>query len=576
MAQGLLSDPAMQHSTPLLRLFLLGSAIAFAGCGADESATPPLAPETPSDEGRLLSADGKADGVGDVPALDPLPADADLDRPLQVLFAPDDPVTTLELRLIEEVTSRRASDPEVYKEGANPFTIRYAVYNLRNPLIVKALIEAEAAGVDVQILIEDKQLDPERTWNTADETLIEAGFEFAPSHRDLTPETAVTADLIGIEGSGLMHLKARLYQAGEWRAALSGSMNPGDNAVLNEETLHLIRDPKLIDRYASAYAAVRANQRPDNVWDDAAAANVLFTPAGSGPRAGAKLIEWLKAENEQILLMVFSLRDFEAEGGRLVDVLAAKAAAGVPVWVITDRKQSDGVDADGNRLYWNDRTEDRLRAAGVHVYEATNRASPFTAMHHKVGILGRTHVRVITDASNWTTAGLGSARKRARNHESVLFIDTARLDDGHTGRRYLAQWLTVLQRYAHQSVDDGEPDAETVRKTLLAAADWPTQPVQFTAQVETDWGEQVDVRGDHEALGAWQADGSVALYTDADTYPLWISEPVALPLGAPLAYKLTASLRGAVRWEAGDNRAAIAAPRALQPGPDRVLHADWR
>lgn len=565
----------MLRSTPVFALCLLGSAIALAGCEADAPATLPSAPEAPADEGALLSPAAKADGVDASRALAPLAADADLERPFQVLFAPDDPVTTVELRLIDEVIARRGEDAGEYAEGANPFAIRYAVYNLRNPRIVDALIKAEAAGVDVQILIEDGQLDPERTWNTADEALIEAGFEFAPSHRDLDEASRLTADLIGIQGSGLMHLKTRLYQAGEWRAALSGSMNPGDNAVLNEETLHLIRDPALVDRYTAAYEAVRAGKRIDNAWDDAAAVNVLFTPAGDGPRANSQLIEWLKAEDEQILLMVFSLRDVKADNGSLVDVLTAKAAAGVPVWIITDRKQSDGVDADGNRLYWNDRTEDRLRAAGVHVFEATNRASPFTAMHHKVGILGRSRVRIISDAANWTTAGLGTPSRRARNTESVLFIDSARLDDGHTGRRYLAQWLTVLERYAAQSAEDGEPSAAHVRKSLIALPDWPTQPVRFEAQVETAWGESVEVRGDHAALGAWGED-AVPLYTDAETYPHWISEPVALPLGAAFAFKLTARTGAAVRWEAGDDRSGRAAPTALQPARDRVLRAEWR
>jgi phosphatidylserine/phosphatidylglycerophosphate/cardiolipin synthase-like enzyme len=565
----------MRRRHPIHSLFGLLLTTALAACGTDESATSlPEAPDAPLDEGRLL--DGKADGNGPIKARAPLPEHADFERPLQALFAPDDPVTTLELRLIDTVVSRRAEDAAEYAEGENPFRIRYAVYNLRNPDIVAALISAEQAGVDVQILIEDKQLDPARTWNTADETLIEAGFEFVPSHRDLTPETARTADLIGIEGSGLMHLKARLFKAGDWAAALSGSMNPGDNAVLNEETLHLIRDPALIDRYTAAYEAVRAGKRIDNVWDDAAAVNVLFTPAGEGPRAGARLIEWLQAENEQILLMVFSVRDVAGPTGTLVDVLIQKAQAGVPVYLITDRKQSDGVDADGNPLYRNDRTEDRLRAGGVHVYEATNRASPYTAMHHKVGILGRSAPRIVTDAANWSFSGLGSARRRARNTESVLFIDTAKLDEGLTGRRYLAQWMRVLQRYAHQSTDDGEPSAEAVIAALTDHPDWPTQAVRFDAEVETDWGEQVDVRGDLPALGKWFADGAVALYTDGDAYPWWQSGPVKLPLGTTFEYKLTASLRGAVRWESGENRTGAAIPAPLQPLSARVLRARWR
>jgi hypothetical protein len=134
-------------------------------------------------------------------------------------------------------------------------------------------------------------------------------------------------------------------------------------------------------------------------------------------------------------------------------------------------------------MYWNDSTEDRLRAAGVPVYEATNSASPYTAMHHKVAVLGKSRIRVITDAANWTKAGLGSDSVRAKNVESVLFIDSEQLDNNRTGRRYLAQWLKVLKRYAGQSVVDGEESAGPVIDALMSRADWPTQDVSFSSVV---------------------------------------------------------------------------------------------
>ncbi len=561
---------------PAILLLLVAAAVA--ACEADEPLPEPQGetPEAAVDGPGILSADGKADGFGDVPAIAPLPEGADLEAPLAALFAPDDPVTTLELTLIQRVVKLRAEDEARYDEGLNPFRIRYAVYNLRNPAIVEALADAEDAGVDVQVLIEDKQLDPARTWNFADERLVERGFEFVASHRDLDDAGRRSADLIGIKGSGLMHLKTRLFEAPGFRAGLTGSMNPGDNAVLNEETLHLVRDPKLLDRYGAAYEAILKGNRIDNRFDDSAAVNVLFTPGGSGPRAGAKMLEWVAAEKEQILLMVFSLRDVQHGGRSLVDTLAQKARAGVPVYVITDRKQSDGVDADGNRLYRDDPTEDRLRDAGVQVWEATNRATPFTAMHHKVAVLGRSKVRVITDAANWTFAALGSSNRRARNHESMLFIDSARLDDGVTGRRYMAQWLRVLERYAHQSeAQDGEPGFETVFAKLTTSASWPAQPVRFVAEeAYTEWGESIRVRGDHAALGAWSED--VALDTDGDTYPSWMGE-VSLPLGTRFEFKFVAGHEsGEVRWEDGDNRKGRAAPAALTRDPAVEVGGAWR
>lgn len=561
--------------TPTIVPLLL---LVFSAC-AQESPLP-AAPETADEGGALLT--GKADGA-DLPAYAALPAGADLEAPLEVLFAPDDPVTTIELTLIEEIIARRAADDGVYVEGDNPYRIRYAVYNLRNPDVVARLADAHDAGVDVQVLIEEHQLDPAKTWNTADETLIARGFEFAPSHLGLSADERRTLDLIGIEDSGLMHLKARRFEAPGYEALLSGSMNPGDNAVFNEETLHLIRDPALIARYRQAYDDVLEDRGLTNTWDADAPLNVLFTPVGSGPRASTKVLEWVAAEDEQILLMVFSLRDISAPGvsGSLVEILADKAAAGVPVVVITDRKQSDGVDANGNPMYWNDGTEDRLRTAGVRVYEATNRATEFTAMHHKVAVLGKTDLRVISDAANWTKAGLGSRTKKAKNVESVLFIDSAAHDGGRIGRRYLSQFLRVLERYAWQSAErDGEPPFETVAAALAGAPDWPTQPVWFSARAFTEWGERAAIVGDAEPLGDWaRAHGGVSLDTDGETYPMWFaSAPARLPVGLDFAYKLVIQNDAGevLRWESGDNRAARAAPAVLLSDPVLGLHAQWR
>ncbi|MBX3246450.1 MAG: hypothetical protein KF901_04635 [Myxococcales bacterium] len=555
-----------QHLVRILNGILLALAGLVAGCGALES------PEVLDEAGPvILGADGKADGE-DVPAFGPLPEDADWSPSVQVLFAPDDPTVTLELSEIARVVSARAADPAAYAEGENPYRVRYAVYNLRNPVLVEALADAEDAGVDVQILIDAAQLDPAKDWNTADERLVERGFELVVDHRTLDARTRISADLIGIERSGLMHLKLRLFETPGDATVITGSMNPGDNAVLNEENLQLIRDPRVVARYARVYEAVRDDRPIRNEWDEGAGANVLFTPAASGPRAGAQLLRWIAEEEELILMMVFSLRDVNADGGSLVALLGRKVAAGVPVYVITDRKQSDGVDAFGNRLWNDDPTEDRLRAVGVHVYEATNLATEFTAMHHKTGIFGLSRVRVVTDAANWTFSGLGSRTRVAPNVESQLYLDTAALDGGLTGRRYLAQWLRVLERYAHQSAGDGEPAFEVVRDQLFAMPGWPTQAVAFDTHVQTAFGEQVEVRGGADALGGWGA--GLGLATDGETYPWWRGE-AALRLGERFAWKLVVRGVGGTRWERGDDRVDYASPEALR-GPTRVISARWR
>ena len=542
----------------------------FALVGCAQSSELPDPPGELEEGPPVVSSDGKTDRLGNaIAAYAELRVDQTLDTDFEVLFAPDDPVNTVELALIQQVVDERSQDARDFAEGENPFRIRYAVYNLRNPLIVEALADAEDAGVDVQVLIDADQLDPARTWNVADERLIERGFEFVPDHRDLSGTQFTTADLIGIDGAGLMHLKSRIFESPAQRVVLSGSLNPGDNAVLNEETLHLIRDDRATGQYAAAYEAVLFDEDPANEWDDSAAVNVMFTPTSSD-RAAQRVFDWLSAEDEQILLMVFSLRDITAPGHArsLVELLADKVADGVAVWVITDRKQSDGVDANGDPFARNDDTEDRLRRAGVHVYEATNRANEFTAMHHKAAVLGRSDIRVITDAANWTFSGLGSKTRKARNIESQLFIDSSELDDNRTGRRYLAQWLRVAQRYAHQSAGDGEPDFEVLWETLATVSDWPTEALSFTASpAETAFGQSVFVRGSIDALGMWgDAHQGLELTTDETSYPTWWS-PISptVPVGTSFEWKFTIAVPGdsSVTWEAGENRPGFAQPTVL-------------
>lgn len=557
---------------------LCGMMLWLGACAQDKTPLPEM-PELYEDgPANIFGADGKADDISkSLPAFAALPSWADTTGGFHAMFAPDDPVVTVELALCDEVIKARKADEREYTEGNNPYRIRYAVYNLRNPRLVQKLIDANNSGVDVQILIESKQLDPAKTWNTADEMLQAAGFEFAPDHRDLDEESMQTADLVGIVDSGLMHLKSRIFQTPNSTKVLSGSMNPGDNAVMNEETLHLIQAPHLTQRYVDAYVNVLKDRPMVNNWDSERAVNVMFTPA-RGERANTRVFDWLKTEQEQILLMVFSLRNITAakHGESLLDILKAKVKAGVPVYVITDRKQSDGVDAQGNPLYRNDNTEDQMRKAGIHVYEATNNASPFTAMHHKAAILGRTNIRVITDAANWTFSGLGSSTRQARNVESQLFIDSAKLDDNATGRRYLAQWLRVLKRYAAQT--PSEPSFDEVYSDLASRGGWPMQAVSFDVHVDhTAFGQSVFVRGGAGALGMWgESNNGHPLTTDGELFPRWLSaEPVWLPLGQQVEWKLVKGNEQSVSWEPGENRALFVQPSVFQVDGATIAEGRW-
>lgn len=494
------------------------------------------------------------------------PAPVDLGRAddatgISAWFCPTDDTVAVELAEIARVVDERRADPAQYTAGDNPYRIRYAVYNLRNEPLIHALADARDAGVEVRIVVDDEQLDPARDWNTADEYLRDTrGFSFAADHHALSIDQRLDTEFLGYGGSGLFHLKTRLFHTPSASTLITGSMNPGDDAVMNDETFHLVRDSAVVDRYDRFVDALLMGRPVVNEWSGAGL-DVLFNPESSGPDAGAQLLRWLAEEDEQILLMVFSIRDLTAPGvsGSLLSILRERASAGVPVILVTDRNQSDGTSGGSG-----DSTEDRLRQAGVVVVEARNQTTEFTAMHHKVAVLGRTHLRVVTDAANWSSSGLGSSSRNATNQESTLFYDEA-YDGGRMGRRYLAEFTRVLEVYAPQSAGEAPPFEQLVGP-LLGHPDWPSQDVWFAAErAETAWGEQIGVVGDRLELSDWgRAGPPVPLATDEQLYPSWLAEaPVKLPVGASFAWKLVVAQDGAVvRWEGGDDRRDRARPAA--------------
>jgi phosphatidylserine/phosphatidylglycerophosphate/cardiolipin synthase-like enzyme len=523
---------------------------------------PEAIPEAYDEETAATPCEGKCDAPGEMTGLPALPSTT-----VATLFAPYEPALGLDLLLIRQVVAARAADPATYPEGENPFRIRFAAYNLDNPYLAEALADAEAANVDVQILIESDQLDPAKEYNIQDDYLVDRGFELALDHAQLDDAGRITADLVGIRATGLMHLKTRLYT---WNDAggqstsrlVTGSLNPGNLSMHNDETLHYIEIPEIIARYQAKYDAVLRGVKITNTWNDGAGAQVLFSPDG-GPQAIDKIAALIDQEQESILVATFSLRNMSPTTGgkgilhRLVDA----HERGVAVVVITDRKQSDGIDSDGNPVYANDPSEEILRSAGIPVYEVLNKYSPYNAMHHKYAVFGVTRPIVVTDAGNWSKASLGSGTVRPINHESVLFVDSMTLDGGVTGKRYLGNFLEVIQKYGTQGADGqtptGGPDPQTIVERLQAIAGWPTVDVTFQARVQTVFGENVFATGDHSALGDWTRTGpGHALVTGPATYPMWTAAPLALPFGTRLAYKLI-KRRDGVIWENGSDRGLI-------------------
>ncbi|MBS1150811.1 MAG: aml, partial [Myxococcaceae bacterium] len=497
---------------------------------------PPAAPVTPAPA--TVTAPARTDGFA---GLQP--------AKIETVFTPGDEAMQMELAELDAIIAARAADPKIYPPGQNPYRIEYAIYNMTDPPVIRRLTDAARAGVKVQVLIDAHQISPDRPWNTVAKELVSAGFTHAESNKGLTAEQARETQLIEVDmGQGLFHLKSRHFSYPDpvtgltKETLLTGSYNPQNSAHQNDESFHRITDPGLIKKYVGAIESLRDNKPVQNTWEEGAPLNVLFSsPTAKGPRVSDKIFDLIKNENELIFLSVFTLRNITDSQGqaRLVDELAKAQARGVKVMVITDHKQADGVDTEGNARpdANDDNTEDLLRAKGIPTFEVTNTDGPFNAMHLKSAVFGLTDMKVVTDAGNWTYATMGSKKSPPKNAESVLFIDSGKADQNETGKRYLGEFMRVMRRYADQ--DHGGPEAERAISELQRLPGWPKVKVNFDVLARTNWGQDVFLVGNTPELGSWGVDGpGVKLSTEAGTYPDWKARDFELPLGLRLEYKI--------------------------------------
>src|SRR5690606_31703609 len=115
----------LHQGRAMLRCLGLVPLVTLLGCVDDLSEIP----EVFDEEYAAPACTGKCDAPIQMTGLAALPT-----ATLATLFAPHEPALGLDLLLIRQVVEARAADPTpAYAEGANPFRIRYAVYNLDNP-----------------------------------------------------------------------------------------------------------------------------------------------------------------------------------------------------------------------------------------------------------------------------------------------------------------------------------------------------------------------------------------------------------------------------------------------------------
>ncbi|MGW5878274.1 carbohydrate-binding module family 20 domain-containing protein [Nocardiopsis terrae] len=80
---------------------------------------------------------------------------------------------------------------------------------------------------------------------------------------------------------------------------------------------------------------------------------------------------------------------------------------------------------------------------------------------------------------------------------------------------------------------------------------------ELSATAHTNWGQEVYVVGDTDALGSWNPTAGAKLATDGSSYPQWTGQ---VTIGADDEWKLVkVSPDGGVEWESGANRVGPAA-----------------
>lgn len=501
-------------------------------------------------------------------------------RSIETVFAPSPSAPAMEREQLDAIISARKADPKTYPPDQNPYRIEYAVYNLTDPEVIRRLSDAARCGIHVQLLVDSHQIDASRPWNTVVKDLTAEGFTHADSQHGLSEAQRRDTNIIEIDmGPGLFHLKSRYFaypdpHTGELKETLlTGSFNPELSAKQNDESFHRITDPALIQKYLGAIEALRGDKPIQNAWDDAAPVNVLFTsPTAEGPKVSDKLLDLVRSEKELIFISVFTLRNIsDSNRATLVNELVKAKDRGVQVVVVTDKKQADGVDVNGKPVKGStdDKTEDKLRAAGIPTYEVTNKSGAFTAMHLKSAVFGLSDTKVVTDAGNWTFATMGAKGYSSKNAESVLFIDSGKYDQNATGEKYLGEFLRVMRRYADQQHEG--PEVEQMIGKLMALPSWPKVKVNFDVLARTHWGQDVYLTGNVPELGGWGTNGpGVKLDTDAASYPNWKKADFELPLGMRFEYKVVKrDGDGKLDWEPGENAVLIVDPTETND-PERL------
>lgn len=379
-----------------------------------------------------LGTPGGENGLGPVPyTLDADPGYADPLLKAGLIFSHfDDPEAAI-LKAINAATQ----------------SVHIAMFNLRESSIIKALGALKTKGVDVQILLDKKQMELSYNLPKVQE-IINAGI--TPVGVSNTSATDAT-----------MHDKFTIIDG---TRVLTGSANYSSNALsLSDEELLLIDNASVAALYETEFAELKAGTANTPTAATSAPVQIRF---GSEDKLYDTVTTELKAAKTSVHMVMFSIN----QTGLINELIAAKAR-GVHVVVVLDKVQADSSTED-----------EKLDTAGVHVLRYENKRGGtanlgLVEVHNKLCVIDGD--KVLMGSYNWTNLA------SFFNDENLVILSS----------RLLA---VQAEHEIAQLINDYDPSFNPVSVGFAAGS----RSVKVTARgVSLDAGTELYLVGDHAALG---------------------------------------------------------------------------
>jgi len=360
-------------------------------------------------------------------------------------------------------------------------SVHIAMFNLRESSIISALGNLKSGGVDVQVLLDQKQMD--QTYNQPKiQEMVNAGL----SPVGVTNTNATDAT---------MHDKFTVIDG---ERVLTGSMNYSGNALTySDEDLLVLDDPTVAQLFETEFTELKTGSTNAATAATSAPIRVKF---GNEDKLQDVVATELKAAKTSVYVAMFSINN-----QTLLNELIAAKQRGVHVVVILDKVQADAGTED-----------EQLDAAGISVFRFENTRGGsanvgLVELHNKLCVIdGQT---VLMGSYNWTNLA------SFHNDENLMLLTSERL-------------ATQANREIAQLFNDYAPTFKPADAGFSAG----NREVTFSVRGFTpDAGSEVLLVGTSPSLG--EDNYALALPMTSQGSGVW-SIKVSLPAGAAFDYQI--------------------------------------